>query len=339
MKLIRSVRQFQTFTIMKKNRKVFVAGHNGMVGRAIISILKRKYKKDIIITKKKSELNLLNQKKVYEFFKKEKLSQVYIAAGKVGGINANKNYPADFIYENLMITCNLIQASFQTRVKKILFIGSNAIYPKKTDQPIKESDLLSGYLEPTNEPYAISKIAGIKLCESYNRQFSSKFKVDYRSIMSCNLYGPNDNYNLQNSHVVPALIRRFYEARKNKKKYIKLWGTGKAKRELLYVDDMAEACVFLMNLSKNKYLKNILPMQSHLNVGSGYDISIEDLAKKISKVIGYKGGIKFDKNKPDGAPRKLMNSSKINQLGWKSKTSLNKGLKKTYKDFLINKKK
>jgi GDP-L-fucose synthase len=319
---------------MKPKIKIFIAGHNGMVGSALFRLLK---KQDIdLIIKEKKELNLLNQKQVNFFFKSQKIDQVYLAAAKVGGIYANNFYPADFIYENLMIQNNIIHNAFLNGVKKILFLGSSCIYPKNSNQPIKEDILLSGKLEATNEPYAIAKIAGIKMCESYNRQYKKKNGIDYRCIMPTNLYGPKDNYHPENSHVIPGLIYRFHQAKKKNLKSIAIWGTGKPKREFLYVDDLARASIFLMNLDKKIYERHISPMCSHINVGSGLDLTIKDLAENIKEIVGYKGNIKFDTNKPDGVSRKLLNSDLINKLGFIPTTSLKDGLRKTYKDFLKN---
>jgi GDP-L-fucose synthase len=313
------------------NQKIYVAGHQGMVGSAIVRILEKKGYTNIICRTHK-ELDLIDQLAVKEFFEEEKPDQVYLAAAKVGGIFANNNYPAEFIYKNLLIEANVIHASYTFGVKKLLFLGSSCIYPKEAEQPMKESFLLSGHLESTNEPYAIAKIAGIKLCESYNRQYG----LDYRSVMPTNLYGPGDNYHSENSHVIPALIRRFHEAKLNGKKEITIWGSGVPKREFLYVDDMAAASIFIMDLDKSTYEKYTHPMQSHINVGCGEDISIKELAILIKNLIGYDGHIKFDISKPDGAIRKLMDSQLIASLGWKPHITLESGLKFTYQDFLAN---
>ena len=318
---------------MNKSNKIYVAGHRGMVGSAIIRVLKDQGFENII-TRTHSELDLINQQQVKEFFSQEKPDQVYLAAAKVGGIFANDTYPADFIYQNLMIEANVIHNAFESGVKKLLFLGSSCIYPKLADQPMREDALLSGYLEPTNEPYAIAKIAGIKLCESYNRQYGESHGIDYRSLMPTNLYGPGDNYHPQNSHVIPALIRRFHEAKINKEDKVIVWGSGKPKREFLFVDDMASASVHVMNLDKEIYHKNTLEMCSHINVGIGEDLSIGELARLIKKVIGFNGKIEFDSSKPDGSPRKLMDSSKLNSLGWTSKVKLESGLTLTYKNYL-----
>jgi len=317
---------------MNKSNKIYVAGHRGMVGSAIIRVLKDQGFENII-TRTHSELDLTNQQQVQEFFSQEKPNEVYLAAAKVGGIFANDTYPADFIYQNLMIEANVIHAAFKSGVKKLLFLGSSCIYPKLADQPMREDALLSGYLEPTNEPYAIAKIAGIKLCESYNRQYSESHGVDYRSVMPTNLYGPGDNYHPENSHVIPALIRRFHEAKINNEEKVIVWGSGNPKREFLYVDDMASASVHVMNLDKETYDQNTHQMCSHINVGMGEDLSIGELAKTLRKVIGFAGEIEFDSSKPDGSPRKLMNSSRLNSLGWSPRFSLEEGLHKTYNDF------
>ncbi len=316
---------------MQKPR-IFVAGHNGMVGSSLVRFL-NKYDVEII-TKKRAELDLLSQKDVQFFFKNLKIDQVYLAAAKVGGIYANDNYPAEFIYENLMVQSNLIHSAFLNGVKKLLFLGSSCIYPKNANQPIREEELLSGKLEPTNEPYAVAKIAGIKMCESYNRQYGESHNIDYRSIMPTNLYGPGDNYHPQNSHVIPGLIYRFHEAKvKNLSKVI-IWGTGKPRREFLHVDDMARASIKIMNLDKKTYYENISPMSSHINVGSGSDLTIKELAEIIKEVVGYQGEIIFDNTKPDGIPRKLLNSDRLNDFNFKTYINLKDGLIKTYEDYL-----
>jgi len=318
---------------MSKSDKIYVAGHRGMVGSSIVRELENQGYKNIII-RTHSELDLTNQKQVQEFLSQEKPNEVYLAAAKVGGIFANDTYPADFIYQNLMIEANVIHAAFNSGVKKLLFLGSSCIYPKLADQPIKEDALLSGYLEPTNEPYAIAKIAGIKLCESYNRQYSESHGVDYRSVMPTNLYGPGDNYQPENSHVIPALIRRFHEAKINNDEKVIVWGSGNPKREFLYVDDMASASVHVMNLDKETYDRNTHQMCSHINVGMGEDLSIGELAKTLRKVIGFAGKIEFDSSKPDGSPRKLMDSSRLNSLGWSPRIELERGLILTYESYL-----
>ena len=312
--------------------KIFIAGHKGMVGSALFRLLQSP---DIeLITRDRKELNLINNDNVKNFFENEEIDQVYIAAAKVGGIHSNNSYPADFIYQNLMIQANIINNAFLTGVKKILFMGSSCIYPKNAKQPITENQLLTGKLEPTNEPYAISKIAGIKMCESYNRQYGESHDIDYRCIMPTNLYGPNDNYHPENSHVIPGLIYRFHEAKIKNLPNVKIWGSGSPKREFLYVDDMAKASIFLMNIDKKIYNEKISPMSSHVNVGSGEDISIKELALVIKEIIEFKGDIYFDKSKPDGSPKKLLNNNIINSLGFKPKVSLNEGLIKTYKEYL-----
>lgn len=304
-----------------------------MVGSAIVRhLLASGHPESCIITRTHSELDLTNQAAVNEFFATETPDQVYLAAAKVGGIQANNAYPAEFIYENLMVECNVIDAAYRNGVQKLLFLGSSCIYPKLAQQPMREEALLTGALEPTNEPYAISKIAGIKLCESYNRQYGT----DYRSVMPTNLYGPGDNYHPENSHVIPALIRRFHEAKVNNAPSVAIWGTGTPKREFLYVDDMAAACVYVMNLDKVIYDLHTQPMLSHINVGCGEDITIRQVAEAISKTVGYRGEITFDPTKPDGTPRKLMDSSRLNALGWKAQVGLEAGLNVAYQDFLCN---
>jgi len=314
------------------NVKIFVAGHKGMVGSSIVRKLKKKAGIKII-TRDKKKLNLINQEEVNKFFKNEKIDQVYLAAAKVGGIYANTTFPAEFIYQNLIIQANVIHGAFSAGVKKLLFLGSSCIYPKNIKQPMKEEDLLSGKLEATNEPYAIAKISGIKLCESYNRQFGKSHGLDYRCVMPTNLYGPGDNYHPDYSHVVPGLINRFHLAKINNKKNVLVWGTGKAKRELLYVDDMADAAIFVMNLNKKTYQNMIFP-NGFVNIGSKDEISIKNLAKKIKNIVGFKGKIKFDLTKPDGTIRKLIDSRRIINLGWRPKVTLSSGLKKAYKNFL-----
>jgi len=318
---------------MKIKNRIYVAGHNGMVGSALLRILE-KNKKNQLFTVDRNYLDLTNQTKVKNFFKKKKINQVYIAAAKVGGIYANNNFPAEFIYENLMIQTNIIHAAFSYGVKKLLFLGSSCIYPRMANQPMKEQALLTGMLEPTNEPYAIAKISGIKMCESYNRQYGASHKIDYRSIMPTNLFGPNDNYSSLNSHVIPALIRRFHEAKINNLSNVTIWGNGKTKREFLFVDDLARAAVYVMNLDKVIYDNNVNSMCSHINVGSGIEYTIKELAKIIKKVVGYSGKIKFDLTKLEGSPRKFLNTQLLNKLGWKPKVSLKDGLNKTYVDFI-----
>jgi len=310
-------------------KKIYVAGHRGMVGSAICRALQSQGEMDII-TRDRARLNLLDQREVRQFFDETKPDIVYLAAAKVGGILANQSKPAAFIYENLMIELNVIHGAFEAGVKSLLFLGSSCIYPKLAPQPMREDTLLSGFLEPTNEPYAIAKIAGIKLCESYNREYG----MDYRSVMPTNLYGPHDNYDPEGSHVIPGLIRRFHEAKLKGADTVSVWGSGEPRREFLFVDDLARACLFVMSLDIKTYQSKIKPMQSHLNVGSGSDVTIFELAKLIKDVVGFKGEIVFDRSKPDGAPQKWMDSSLINQLGWKPKVELAVGLKLTYQDFL-----
>jgi GDP-L-fucose synthase len=308
-----------------------------MVGSAIVRELERQGYTNLIY-RTHQELDLTNQAAVSHFFETEKPDQVYLAAAKVGGIYANNTYPAQFIYENLMVQNNVIHQAFVNGVKKILFLGSSCIYPKLAPQPMAEDALLTGKLEPTNEPYAIAKIAGIKMCESYNRQYGKSHGMDYRSVMPTNLYGPGDNYHPENSHVIPALIRRFHEAKINNVPNVVIWGTGTPRREFLYVDDMAEASIFVMQLDKKIYESQIQPMQSHINVGFGSDISIKELAQGVANVTGYQGEITFDSHKPDGAPRKLMDSFRLRELGWRPKINLDIGLNLAYADFLSNEK-
>ncbi len=311
--------------------KIFVAGHNGMVGSAIVrQLLKEGVPSDSIITKEKSELDLIDKASVEKLFLAYRPTQVYMAAAKVGGIFANDSYPAEFIYQNLMIQTNIIDCAFRTGVKRLLFLGSSCIYPKLADQPMTEECLLTGKLEPTNEPYAIAKIAGIKMCESYNRQY----KVDFRSVMPTNLYGPGDNYHSENSHVIPGLIARFYKGKLVSAPSIQVWGSGLAKREFLYVDDLAEACVHVMNLDAQSYSNITSPRCSHINVGCGEDVTICSLASAIAEVVGFKGSIEFDTSKPDGAPKKLLDVKRIENSGWKAKTSLKQGLRLAMEDFL-----
>ena len=314
------------------NKKIYVAGHRGMVGSAIVRHLKSQGYINII-GRSHQELDLTNQLAVANFFDKEKPDEVYLAAAKVGGIHANNTYPAEFIYDNLMVQNNVIHQAFLSGVKKLLFLGSSCIYPKMTEQPMQENALLTGKLEPTNEPYAIAKIAGIKMCESYNRQYGASHSVDYRSVMPTNLYGPGDNYHPENSHVIPALIRRFHEAKLSNAPEVIIWGTGTPKREFLYVDDMAAASVFVMQLDKALYDQQTEPMLNYLNVGYGSDVTIAELAKAVGKAVGYEGKIAFDPSKPDGTPRKWMDSSKLNQLGWKPLIDLDAGLQQAYKSF------
>ena len=314
------------------NQKIYVAGHRGMVGSAIVRNLQAKGYKNII-TRTHAELDLTNQQAVKTFFEAEKLDQVYLAAAKVGGIHANNTFPAEFIYDNLMVQNNVIHQAFVNGVKKLLFLGSSCIYPRLAPQPMSEDALLTGKLELTNEPYAIAKIAGIKMCESYNRQYGISHGVDYRSVMPTNLYGPGDNYHLENSHVIPALIRRFHEAKLANAPEVVIWGTGTPRREFLYVDDMAAASVFVMELDKAAYDAQVEPMQSHINVGFGSDITIAELAKAVATATGYHGKIAFDSSKPDGAPRKWMDSSRLKQLGWLPQVNLEAGLMLSYLEF------
>ena len=309
--------------------KIYIAGHNGMVGSALMRYLKKKKNINLIHISRK-ELDLTSQTKVLNFFNNEKPDQVYIAAAKAGGIFANETKPAEFIYENLMIQTNIIHASFLTGVKKLLFLGSSCIYPKNTNNPIKEKQLLTGLLEPTNEPYAIAKIAGIKVCESYNRQYGDKHGIDYRSIMPTNLYGPGDNYHSTNSHVIPGLLKRFHEAKISSDPEVLIWGSGRPKREFLHVDDFVKAAIFLMNLSKKKFYKYGHPMCGHINIGSGKELSIFKLASIIKNIVGYRGKIVFDKTKPDGIEKKLLSSKIINKLGWRPKIIFTKGLTSIY---------
>jgi len=313
---------------MNNTPKIYVAGHRGMVGSAIVCQLKVVGHNNIV-TRTHAELDLTNQAAVNTFFSREKPDQVYLAAAKVGGIHANNAYPAEFIYENLMVEANVIQAAHANNVKKLLFLGSSCIYPKAVPQPMCEDALLTGVLEATNEPYAIAKIAGIKLCESYNRQYGR----DYRSVMPANVYGPGDNYHPENSHVIPALIRRFHEAKASDAPSITIWGTGTPKREFLYVDDMATACVHVMNLDKATYDQHTQPTLSHINIGCGDDITIKELAEAIGKIVDYQGKITFDPSKPDGTMRKLMDSSRLNALGWQAIIGLEQGLQLAYADF------
>ncbi|WP_029406886.1 GDP-L-fucose synthase [Thiomicrorhabdus sp. Milos-T2] len=312
-------------------KTIFVAGHRGMVGSAIVRQLEQD-SSNTVITSTRSELDLTNQQAVNEYFAANQIDQVYLAAAKVGGIHANNEYPAEFIYENLMIEANIVHAAHQNDVQQLLFLGSSCIYPRLAPQPMKEDALLTGELECTNEPYAIAKIAGIKLCESYNRQYGR----DYRSVMPTNLYGENDNFHPENSHVIPALLRRFHEAKLNNDPVVMAWGSGKPMREFLHVDDMAQASIFVMNLDNEIYQKETQPMLSHINVGTGVDCTIRELVETVAKVTGYEGQIEFDATKPDGAPRKLMDVSRLERLGWKAKTSLEEGLAMTYEWFLAH---
>ena len=310
---------------------IYVAGHRGMVGSAIVrQLLAAGHPAERLRTRSHAELDLTNQAQVQAFFAAERPEQVYLAAAKVGGIHANNTFPADFIYQNLMMQANVIDAAFRSGVQRLLVLGSSCIYPRLAPQPMAESALLTGTLEPTNEPYAIAKIAGIKLCESYNRQHGT----DYRSVMPTNLYGPGDNYHPDNSHVIPALIRRFHEARQSGAASVAIWGSGTPRREFLYVDDMASASVHVMNLPKARYAECTSPMQSHINVGFGSDVTIHELAQTVAAVVGYAGQLHCDASKPDGAPRKLMDSSRLHALGWQARVDLRSGLERAYADFL-----
>lgn len=311
--------------------KVIVIGHCGMVGSAIVRRLDKRDDIELVL-RKRSEIDLMNYQDVRDLFKINKIHQVYLAAAKVGGILANNSRPAEFIYENLMIECNVIHAAHKAGINKLLFLGSSCIYPRLAEQPMQETALLTGKLEPTNEPYAIAKIAGIKLCESYNRQYGR----DYRSVMPTNLYGPHDNFHPEHSHVIPALLRRFHEAKLNGDDEVVAWGSGKPMREFLHVDDMASASIHVMELDKDTYDKNTEPMLSHINVGTGVDCTIRELVETVAKVVGFKGKISFDASKPDGAPRKLMNVDRLASLGWKYSYELEDGLTNAYQWFLEN---
>ena len=320
---------------MNQPETIYVAGHRGMVGSAIVRhLLDAGHPASHIVTRTHAELDLTDQASVRAFFAQTKPQQVYLAAAKVGGIHANNVYPADFIYQNLMIEANVIEAAFCNGVQKLLFLGSSCIYPKLAPQPMSEHALLTGPLESTNEPYAVAKIAGMKLCESYNRQFGASHGVDYRCVMPTNLYGPGDNYHPENSHVIPALIRRIHEAKVTGLPEVAIWGSGRPMREFLYVDDMAAACVHVMNLPKASYERHTQPMLSHINVGYGSDLTIADLTRNVADTVGYAGQIRFDASKPDGTPRKLMDSSRLHKLGWHAKVDLPTGLALTYQDFL-----
>ena len=316
---------------MSVHPKIYVAGHRGMVGSAIVrQLLASRVPSDRIVTRTHAELDLTDQTAVRAFFATERPDQVYLAAAKVGGIHANNTYPAEFIYQNLMMQANIVDAAFRNGVEKLLFLGSSCIYPRLAPQPMREDALLTGMLEPTNEPYAVAKITGIKLCESYNRQYGT----DYRSVMPTNLYGPGDNYHPENSHVIPALIRRFHKAKTCGASSVVIWGTGTPRREFLYVDDMASASVHVMNLDKAIYDEHTQPMLSHINVGSGDDITVAELARTVRRIVAYAGEITFDPSKPEGTPRKLMDSSRLNSLGWQAQVSLERGLVRAYDDFL-----
>lgn len=320
---------------MRAAAKIYIAGHRGMVGSAIVrQLLAAGHPAELLLTRTRAELDLTDQAAVRRFFETENPAQVYLAAARVGGIHANNTYPAEFIYENLMIEANVIDSAYRNGVQKLLFLGSSCIYPRLAAQPMREDSLLTDTLEPTNEPYAIAKIAGIKLCESYNRQYGDSHGLDYRSVMPTNLYGPGDNYHPENSHVIPALIRRIHEAKLKKADQVVIWGSGAPRREFLYVDDMAAACVHVMGLDKASYDRQVSPMQSHINVGVGSDITIRELAEYVARAVGYSGGFSFDTSKPDGAPRKLMDSTRLNALGWQAKVGLAQGLAAAYQDFL-----
>ena len=310
---------------MNLNDKIYIAGHRGLVGSAVLRNLESKGFNNLL-TKSHKDLDLTNQTKVKNFFDKEKPDYVILAAAKVGGIYANNTYPADFIYQNTMIETNIIHSAYENKVKRLLFLGSTCIYPKEIEQPMREDALLSNKLEPTNEPYALSKILGIKLCESYNRQHGT----DFRSVMPTNLYGINDNFDPENSHVIPGLMQRFRNAKINNDNEVMVWGTGNAMREFLFVDDMAEASLFVLGIDKEIYDENTLPMISHINVGSGKDITIKELAEIMKEVVGFEGKISFDNTKPDGSPRKLIDVSRLSKMGWKNSTSLREGLELTY---------
>jgi len=315
--------------------KIYIAGHRGMVGGAILRQLQARIdagEEISLLTRTHGELDLTSQSAVADFMATEKPDVVILAAAKVGGIIANNSYPAEFIYENLMMECNVIHQAYAAGVKRLLFLGSSCIYPKMADQPMREDALLTGILEPTNEPYAIAKIAGIKLCESYNRQYG----VDYRSVMPTNLYGPGDNFHPQNSHVMPAMIRRFHEAVENNAPEVVIWGTGKPFREFLHVDDMAAASLFVMDLDSDTYQANTQEMLSHINVGTGTDVSIAELAQMVAEVTGFTGTISFDTSKPDGTPRKLMDVSRLRDMGWAAKITLRDGVQDAFQWYLDN---
>ena len=321
---------------MIENTKIYVAGHQGMVGSAIVRKLKSLGYNNIL-TRSHDELDLKNQSQVQKFFEAEKPDQVYLCAAKVGGVHANNTFPADFIYDNLMIESNVIHNAWKAGAKKLLFLGSSCIYPKLPDQIIKENAMLSGQVESTNEPYAVAKIAGIKLCESYNRQYRQSHGTDYRSVIPTSLYGPGDNYHSENSHVIPALIRKIHDAKIHQLPEVVVWGSGRPRREFVYIDDMSAAIIHVMNLDSAQYREYTEDMMSHINIGFGNDVTIKELAKQLVKIVGYKGKIIYDLNKPDGVLRKLMDSSLIESLGWKASVSLEDGLALTYNDYLKNK--
>jgi len=311
--------------------RIFIAGHLGLVGSALMRSLEVNGYFNLI-TRTHKELELTDQMAVRHFFREESIDYIIVAAAKVGGIHANNTYPAEFIYDNLMVEANVVHEAYGAGIERILFLGSSCIYPRNALQPMQENALLTGPLEPTNEPYAVAKIAGIKLCESYNRQYGTH----YRSVMPTNLYGPNDNFNLENCHVLPALIRKFHEAKVSAKPFVEIWGTGKPKREFLHVDDLADACVTIMELSDGTYERNVSPRNSHINIGTGEDVSIRELAEMIRDIVGYQGKIKFNTDRPDGTPRKLLDVSLLNRLGWKNKISLKEGITSTYQWYLSN---
>jgi GDP-L-fucose synthase len=314
---------------MNLNDKIYIAGHKGLVGSSILRQLESRGYKNLLV-RTHNELDLTNQHQVENFFQQEFPDYVILAAAKVGGIYANNSYPADFIYKNIMIEANVINSAYQNKTKRLLFLGSSCIYPREIEQPMKEEALLTDVLEPTNEPYALAKIAGIKLCESFNRQYGT----DFRSVMPSNLYGINDNFHPENSHVIPALIRRFHQAKINNDKKVIVWGTGNARREFLYVDDMAEASLFVLELDEQTYKMNTQPMVSHINVGSGKDVTIKELAEIIKKVVGFKGDLVYDNTKPDGAPKKLIDVNRLQNMGWSSKVDLKEGIQRTYSWYL-----
>jgi len=316
---------------MNLNDKIYVAGHKGLVGSTIVRQLESRGFVNLLMRSHK-ELDLTNQAQVQDFFQEEKPDYVILAAAKVGGIHANNTYPADFIYQNMMIEANVINSAYKCKVKRLLFLGSTCIYPKAVEQPMREDSLLTGVLEPTNEPYALAKIAGIKLCESYNRQYDT----DFRSVMPTNLYGPNDNFHLENSHVIPALMRRFHDAKINNNSEVTVWGSGNAMREFLYVDDMAAASLFVLELDEITYQANTKPMLSHINIGTGKDITICELAETMKEVVGFKGKLTFDATKPEGAPRKLIDVTCLSRMGWRYGVDLKDGLSRTYKWYLEN---
>ena len=316
---------------MNLNDKIYIAGHSGLVGSAIVRQLKARGFTNLIMRMHK-ELDLTNQLEVQVFFAQEQPDYVILAAGKVGGIHANNTYPADFIYQNIMIEVNIINSAYENKVKRLLFLGSTCIYPRAIEQPMSEDAILTDVLEPTNEPYAVAKISGIKLCESYNRQYDT----DFRSVMPTNLYGINDNFHTENSHVIPALMQKFHRAKVNNDPEVKIWGSGNAMREFLYVDDMAEASLFVMELDDETYQANTKPMLSHINIGTGKDITIREMAETMKEVVGYKGKITFDVTRPDGAPRKLINVSRLSNMGWKYSVDLKDGLVDTYEWYSEN---